>query len=197
MEIRLQKHVPNHATLSPKKSCLKPSTSTTSTPTDSDDDVGTETRPKEFKWVRFIVLAEIIDIDGVDVFIPDYQAKELDNIETESDDSSPEFMAQDEEIERRLNRATDICEANERASLIRGSLDFLMVVCNGFSYKPNRVPIILERLGPRSIGSYVGKERKFTECRYSLHEVLEDLYRDKETSMSWGAGWGYKYEATE
>ncbi|KAH6959257.1 hypothetical protein DER45DRAFT_630237 [Fusarium avenaceum] len=197
MEIRAQKHVPKHTTLSPKKSCLKPSTSRAVTPTDSDDDVGTGTRPRQFKWVGFINLAEIIDIDEVDVFIPDFPAKELDNTETERDESSPEFMAQDEEIERRLNRATDICEANERASLIHGSLDFLMVVCNGFSYKPNRVPIILERLGPRSIGSYVGKEREFTECRDSLHDVPEELYRDKETSMSWAAGWGYKYEPTE
>ncbi|KAH7239263.1 hypothetical protein BKA59DRAFT_532086 [Fusarium tricinctum] len=197
MEIRSQKHVPKHTTLSPKKSCLKPSTSRAVTLTDSDDDASIETRLKELKWVRFINLAKIIDIDGVDILVPDSPAEQLDNRETESDDRSPEFMAQDEEIERRLNRATDICEANERASLIRGSLDFLMVICNGMSNKPNRVAIILERLGPRSIGSYVGKEREFTECRYSLHEVPEDLYRDKETSMSWGEGWGYKYKATE
>ncbi|SPJ72580.1 uncharacterized protein FTOL_02309 [Fusarium torulosum] len=191
MEFESQKHVPKHATLSPKKSCLKPSSPRTGTPrtgtsTDSDDDVRTEAHPKEFKWVRLSNLVKVIDIDGRDDFVPNSRDEELHNTETKGQESSLEFIAQDQEINRLLNRATSICDANEKASIIRGSLDFLMVVYNRVDPEnSDGIDCILERLGPRSIGSYVDDEREFANCYEFTCEVPQSLYRDKETSMSW------------
>ncbi|KAM0197766.1 hypothetical protein ACHAPA_003257 [Fusarium lateritium] len=186
MELDSQNHVPKHRTLSPRKSCLKSSTSRTGITTGSHDDLHTDTRPKEFKWFRVSNAVKINDFDWSDDLIPD-QEKELDGPATESDESSSEFLAQDEEIERLLNRATDICDANERASIIRGSLDFLMTVYNKiYGGGPEVISAILERLGPRSIGSYVGDEREFANGYEFIFEVPESMYRDKETSMSWG-----------
>jgi hypothetical protein len=131
-------------------------------------------------------LVKVIDIGGRNNFVPNFQDKELDNIETKGQERSLEFIAQDQEIERRLNRATDICDANEKASIIRGSLDFLMVVYDRLDPgNSDRIGSILERLGPRSIGSYVDKEREFANCYELTCEVPQSLYREKETSMSW------------
>ncbi|KAM0248339.1 hypothetical protein ACHAP5_003510 [Fusarium lateritium] len=186
MELDSQNHVPKHRTLSPKRSCLKPSTSKTGVTTGSGDDLRTNTRPREFKWLRVSNAVKVNNVDWSDDSIPD-QDEELGGPATESDESSSEFTAHDEEIERLLNRATDICDANERAAIIRGSLDFLMTVCNRiYGGGPVVILSILERLGPRSIGSYVGDEREFANGYKFIFEVPDSLYRNKETSMSWG-----------
>jgi hypothetical protein len=146
----------------------------------------TEKCPKEFKWVRLSSLVEVIDIDGRNNFVPNSRYEELHNRETKGQERSLEFITQDQETNRLLDRATSICDANEKASIIRGSLDFLMVVYDRLDPEnSDRIDSILERLGPRSIGSYVDDEREFANCYEFTCEVPQSLYRDKETSMSW------------
>ncbi|KAF4467553.1 hypothetical protein FALBO_5573 [Fusarium albosuccineum] len=116
-------------------------------------------------------------------------SKPTDEDEVEEKPKRPsEFHAQDLDMEKRLEKATDICMANERASIIRGALDFYMYICLSIDSKAaNKVAEIKCHLGRMaSVGSYVGDEREFAKnggIKVSL--VPEEMYRNKETAMSW------------
>ncbi|KAF4415565.1 hypothetical protein F53441_14620 [Fusarium austroafricanum] len=198
------KREPNHANLSPDKSCLKPAPPMHGTVDRIDDleitPVAEEKTTGSPKTVSFDSAeprsSKCQKTRSWDIFRKaDREQKDefqalLEDIEDEDtpyeEDSSTEFASQDEEIERRIQRASDICTSNERASILRGSLDFYLVVCDRVdSTASSRIEVILQRLGPRSIGSYVGEEKDFTKGCYCGNKVPEHLYRSKETAMSW------------
>ncbi|PCD43255.1 hypothetical protein AU210_002355 [Fusarium oxysporum f. sp. radicis-cucumerinum] len=102
---------PKHATLSPEKPCLKPATS-----------------------LAGIVLDEIEEdspLQPVPAPKPSKDTRETEDTSDENeelDDPNSPFAAQDLEIQRRLAKADCYRDANERTSIIRGALDFLLVV---------------------------------------------------------------------
>ncbi|KAF4982585.1 hypothetical protein FZEAL_1817 [Fusarium zealandicum] len=107
--------------------------------------------------------------------------------EDEAKASSGNWAAQDKEIKRRLERAIDYAEANERAAIIRGALDLLVYVSTLDSRHADLASCIVSRLGKgKVVGSYTSEEREFVNRGMAnTSEIPEAMYRDKDTAMSW------------
>ncbi|KAF9761459.1 hypothetical protein IL306_003804 [Fusarium sp. DS 682] len=198
-------HQPNHANLSPGKSCLKPGTSQASTPLDlieedSEDSLRIEMipapkPPKSGKTVTFA--AEPARYKSKGTFNAFKHKKRMEQVAKnmamagENPDPDPidpnsPFASQDEETLRMLRKSSDYRNANERAAILRGALDFLLTVADRVDTDAShRIGMILGRLGDRSIGSYTGEERKYANPHNSANRVQLSMYRSRETAMSY------------
>ncbi|KAM0344517.1 hypothetical protein ACHAPU_007492 [Fusarium lateritium] len=205
---RVPRHEPNHSSMQPKKSCLKPSRY------NLDDDeafraiyevvmFSFEDPPEVTKSVGIADLVITIESDGLGWhhnhkeprrFGANLRRSKGPRCEETSDDTcstSPEsgaesmFPSEDMVVGGRIAQAKIYRDVNERASIIRGSLDFLMAVWDITHPDSQRITKKLERLRFRSIGSYVDEEKEFVNDGVCTFKVPEDLYRSKETAMSW------------
>ncbi|KAF5704390.1 hypothetical protein FMUND_12578 [Fusarium mundagurra] len=194
---------PKHATLSPEKSCLKRTTSLTGTALDrieEDSPLQPVPAPKPSKGAR--VTFDLYETAGSDKPKPKFKSKSCFNFnifskmsyeetehtsdeEEELDPNSP-FAAQDLEIQRRLARADVYRDANERTAIIRGALDFLLVVSDRVdSVAADRISNLLGKTGERCLGSYTGEEKDHVNPHQYGNKVNQRLYRSKETAMSY------------
>ncbi|KAG5802140.1 hypothetical protein H9Q74_012169 [Fusarium xylarioides] len=196
---------PKHATLSPEKSCLKPSTSLAGTALDrieEDSPLQSVPTPKPSKGAR--VTFDLNETAESDKSKPKrkYKSKSYFNFnllgkmsnqgpqdtsdeEEELDDPDSPFAAQDLEIQRRLGRADVYRDANERASIIRGALDFLLVVSDRVdTVAADRISHLLYKTGNRCLGSYTGEEKDHVNPHQYGNQVDQRLYRSKVTAMS-------------
>ncbi|KAM5343520.1 hypothetical protein ACJ41O_012057 [Fusarium nematophilum] len=121
---------------------------------------------------------------------------ESEEKEGEDEPNRPlKFIAEDLAVRQQLERAIDVTEANERASILRGALDFYMYVCHMDSHSVDKAHQVVRRLGKfSSVGSYVGAEREFAVAGKGQNTsvIPETMYRDKETAMSWLKGGGLR-----
>ncbi|KAF5611602.1 uncharacterized protein FSUBG_2039 [Fusarium subglutinans] len=200
---------PKHATLSPDKSCLRPTTSLAGTvldrieedsplelvpapkpsggkrvtfdldePTESDESKP-RPKPKSKSYFNFNMASSLLNRMRS-------QETEDSSDEEELDDPDSPFAAQDLEIQRRLARADSYRDANERASIIRGALDFLLVVSDRVdSVAAGRISDLLDKTGNRCLGSYTGEEKDHVNPHQYGNKVDQKLYRSKETAMSY------------
>ncbi|KAF5682026.1 hypothetical protein FDENT_7836 [Fusarium denticulatum] len=198
---------PKHATLSPTKSCLKPNTSLAGTGLDrieEDSPLQSVPAPKPSKGARVTFeLDETAESEkskrkpksksksksyiNFDFFSKTSydETQDTSDEEEELDPDSP-FTAQDVEIQRRLARADVYRDANERASIIRGALDFLLVVSDRVdSVAADRISVLLDKTGDRCLGSYTGEEKDHVNPHQYGNKVNQKLYRSKETAMSY------------
>ncbi|PNP85963.1 hypothetical protein FNYG_01019 [Fusarium nygamai] len=196
---------PKHATLSPEKSCLKPNTSLAGTALDrieEDSPLQSVPAPKPSKGTRVTFdLDETAESDkskrklksksksyfNFNLFSKTSyeETQDTSDEEKELDPDSP-FAAQDVEIQRRLARADVYRDANERASIIRGALDFLLVVSDRVdSVAADRISVLLDKTGDRCLGSYTGEEKDHVNPHQYGNKVDQRLYRSKETAMSY------------
>ncbi|KAH7207095.1 hypothetical protein DER44DRAFT_866813 [Fusarium oxysporum] len=203
---------PKHATLSPEKSCLKPATSLAGTVLDEieeDSPLQPVPAPKPSKGTRVT-----FDLDetaksekskskrkrksksktNLSFNIAPYFFSKMSNQEIqdtsdeneELDDPNSPFAAQDLEIQRRLARADCYRDANERTSIIRGALDFLLVVSDRVdTVAADRISCLLDRTADRGLGSYTGEEKDHVNPHQYGNMVDQRLYRSKETAMSY------------
>lgn len=203
---------PKHATLSPKKSCLKPATSLAGIVLDEieeDSPLQPVPAPKPSKDTRVT-----FDLDetaksekskskrkrkyksktNLSFNIASYFFSKMSNQETEDtsdeneelDDPNSPFAAQDLEIQRRLAKADCYRDANERTSIIRGALDFLLVVSDRVdTVAADRISCLLDRTADRGLGSYTGEEKDHVNPHQYGNRVDQRLYRSKETAMSY------------
>ncbi|EXM20123.1 hypothetical protein V3481_010405 [Fusarium oxysporum f. sp. vasinfectum] len=203
---------PKHATLSPEKSCLKPATSLTGTVLDEieeDSPLQPVPAPKPSKGTRVT-----FDLDetaksekskskrkrksksktNLSFNIAPYFFSKMSNQEIqdtsdeneELDDPNSPFAAQDLEIQRRLAKADCYRDANERTSIIRGALDFLLVVSDRVdTVAADRISCLLDRTADRGLGSYTGEEKDHVNPHQYGNRVDKRLYRSKETAMSY------------
>ncbi|KAF5249695.1 hypothetical protein FANTH_5003 [Fusarium anthophilum] len=200
---------PKHATISPNKSCLKPPTSLAGTALDRieedsplelvpapkpskgkrvtfDLDEATESdeskprpKPKSKSYFNFNMASSLLNRMRS-------QETEDSSDEEDLDDPDSPFAAQDLEIQRRLARADSYRDANERASIIRGALDFLLVVCDRVdSVAADLISDLLDKTGNRCLGSYTGEEKDHVNPHQYGNKVDQKLYRSKETAMSY------------
>ncbi|KAF5569408.1 hypothetical protein FPHYL_2224 [Fusarium phyllophilum] len=196
---------PKHATLSPAKSCLKPTTSLAGTALDrieEDSPLQPVPAPKPSKGAR--VTFDLDETAESDKSKPKYKYKSkscfnfnllgktsnqgpqyTSDEEEELDDPDSPFAVQDLEIQRRLGRADVYRDANERASIIRGALDFLLVVSDRVdTVASDRIRYLLDKTGNRCLGSYTGEEKDHVNPHQYGNQVDQRLYRSKETAMS-------------
>ncbi|EXM03510.1 hypothetical protein NOF04DRAFT_21425 [Fusarium oxysporum II5] len=203
---------PKHATLSPEKSCLKPATSLAGTVLDEieeDSPLQPVPAPKPSKGTRVT-----FDLDetaksekskskrkrksksktNLSFNIAPYFFSKMSNQEIqdtsdeneELDDPNSPFAAQDLEIQRRLAKADCYRDANERTSIIRGALDFLLVVSDRVdTVAADRISCLLDRTADRGLGSYTGEEKDHVNPHQYGNRVDQRLYRSKETAMSY------------
>ncbi|KAH7260938.1 uncharacterized protein BKA55DRAFT_591179 [Fusarium redolens] len=200
---------PKHATLLPEKSCLKPAASTLLDATEEESPIQAVSAPKpqksnnvtfnldetansekskpkpkpkskcnlRFNRARCPLLKMRINIQ---------EARDTPNEDAELDDLNSPFASQDLEIQRRLAKAACYREANERTSIIRGSLDFLLVVSDRVdTVASDRISALLSRVADRGLGSYTGEERDHVNPHQYGNQVDQSLYRSKETAMSY------------
>lgn len=202
---------PKHTTLSPGKSCLKPTTSLAGAVldrTEEDSPIQPVPAPKPPKGARVTFdLDEAAESDTPKPrprpkskskshfnfsIVPQLFSKKDDEGTQDSSDEedfvdpdSP-FAAQDLEIQRRLARADVHRDANERTSIIRGALDFLLVVCDRVdTVAADRISNLLNKTGDRCLGSYTGEEKDHVNPHQYANKVNKRLYRSKETAMSY------------
>ncbi|KAF5599268.1 hypothetical protein FPANT_3551 [Fusarium pseudoanthophilum] len=201
-------HQPKHATLSPKKSCLKPSTSLAGIVLDrieEDSPLEPVSAPKPSKGARVTFDLDETAESGkskckIKSKVKSYlhfnlfsemayeETQDTSDKEEELDPDSP-FAAQDLEIERRLARADVYRDANERAAILRGALDFLLVVCDRVdSVAAGGIRVLLDKTGNRCLGSYTGEEKYHVNPHQYGNKVDQRLYRSKETAMSYNRG---------
>ncbi|KAF5558177.1 hypothetical protein FNAPI_5194 [Fusarium napiforme] len=202
-------HQPKHATLSPIKSCLKPSTSRAGIVLDrieEDSPCDPVPAPKPSKGARVTFDLDETAESGkpkskgklksrskpksylnFNLFSEmSYEATQDTSDEEEELDPDSPFAAQDVEIERRLARADVYREANERAAILRGALDFLLVVCDRVdSVAADGIRFLLDKTGDRCLGSYTGEEKYHVNPHQYGNKVDQRLYRSKETAMSY------------
>ncbi|KAH7483229.1 hypothetical protein HZ326_29719 [Fusarium oxysporum f. sp. albedinis] len=203
---------PKHATLSPEKSCLKPATSLAGIVLDEieeDSPLQPVPAPKPSKDTRVT-----FDLDetaksekskskrkkkyksktNLSFNIASYFFSKMSNQETEDtsdeneelDDPNSPFAAQDLEIQRRLAKSDCYRDANERTSIIRGALDFLLVVSDRVdTVAADRISCLLDRTADRGLGSYTGEEKDHVNPHQYGNRVDQRLYRSKETAMSY------------
>ncbi|CVK94144.1 uncharacterized protein FMAN_03365 [Fusarium mangiferae] len=202
---------PKHATLLPGKSCLKPTSSLAGTVldrTEEDSPIqpvpapktpkgakvtfkldeaadGDESKPrprpkrKSRSHFNFNILSQLFSKNSNE----DTQDR---SDEEEIDDPDSPFAAQDLEIQRRLARADVHRDANERTSILRGALDFLLVVCDRVdTVAADRNSDLLNKTGDRCLGSYTGEEKDHVNPHQYANKVDKRLYRSKETAMSY------------
>jgi hypothetical protein len=196
---------PKHATLSPTKSCLKPCTSLAGIVLDRIEENSPREpvpapKPSKSASVTFD-LDETAESDkskrklksksksyfDFNLFSKSSyeETQDTSDEEEELDPDSP-FAAQDVEIQRRLARAYVYRDANERAAIIRGALDFLLVVSDRVdSVAADRIGVLLDRTGDRCLGSYTGEEKDHVNPHQYGNKVNQSLYRSKETAMSY------------
>ncbi|KAF5262189.1 hypothetical protein FOXYS1_7095 [Fusarium oxysporum] len=207
---------PKHATLSPEKPCLKPATSLAGIVLDEieeDSPLQPVPAPKPSKDTRVT-----FDLDetaksekskskrkrkyksktNLSFNIASYFFSKMSNQETEDtsdeneelDDPNSPFAAQDLEIQRRLAKADCYRDANERTSIIRGALDFLLVVSDRVdTVAADRISCLLDRTADRGLGSYTGEEKDHSfqiisppkERSGGLGGCNEGWYKAKET----------------
>ncbi|KAF5623004.1 hypothetical protein F52700_10316 [Fusarium sp. NRRL 52700] len=201
---------PKHATLSPAKSCLKPTTSLHGSDLDIIEEGGplqSPPAPKPSKGAKVT-----FDLDetaesyksrrkrkskfksyfnfSITPFLLNrlcsQETQDSSDEEEELDDPDSPFAAQDMEVQRRLERAAVCRDANERTSIIRGALDFLLVVSDRVdTVAADRISDLLSRTGNRCLGSYTGEERDHVNPHQYGNRINPRLYRSKETAMSW------------
>ncbi|EXK88002.1 hypothetical protein FOQG_08848 [Fusarium oxysporum f. sp. raphani 54005] len=203
---------PKHATLSPEKSCLKPATSLAGTVLDEieeDSPLQPVPAPKPSKGTRVTFdLGETAKSEkskskrkrkskpktNLSFNIAPYFFSKMSNQEIqdtsdeneELDDPNSPFAAQDLEIQRRLAKADCYRDANERTSIIRGALDFLLVVSDRVdTVAADRISCLLDRTADRGLGSYTGEEKDHVNPHQYGNRVDQRLYRSKETAMSY------------
>ncbi|KAF4414995.1 hypothetical protein FACUT_13792 [Fusarium acutatum] len=200
---------PKHATLSPEKSCLKSTTSLYGTVLDrieEDSPLQSVPAPRPSKGAKVTFdLDETAESDrskrkrksksksyfnfNMAPFLLNRMSHEKtqDNCdEEELDDPNSPFAAQDLEIQRRLARADIYRDANERTSIIRGALDFLLVVSDRVdTVAADRISNLLSRTGDTCLGSYTGEEKDHVNPHQYANRVDHRLYRSKETAMSY------------
>ncbi|KAF4503530.1 hypothetical protein FAGAP_262 [Fusarium agapanthi] len=202
---------PKHATLSSKKSCLKPTTSLAGTALDrieenSPLELVPAPKPSKGKRVTFDLDETAESDESRSKSKPKPKSKSYFNFnmapflfnrmssqetqdssdEEELDDPDSPFAAQDLEIQRRLERADVYRDANERTSIIRGALDFLLVVSDRIdSVAADRISDLLDKTGYRCLGSYTGEEKDHVNPHQYANRVDQRLYRSKETAMSY------------
>ncbi|KAF5587814.1 hypothetical protein FPCIR_7398 [Fusarium pseudocircinatum] len=198
---------PKHATLSPTKSCLKPNTSLAGTGLDrieEDSPLQSVPAPKPSKGASVTFELDETAEKGkskrkrkpksksksyfnFNLFSKtSYEETQDTSDEEEELDLDSPFAAQDVEIQRRLARADVYCDANERASIIRGALDFLLVISDRVdSVAADRISVLLDKTGHRCLGSYTGEEKNHVNPHQYGNEVNQRLYRSKETAMSY------------
>ncbi|KAF5666321.1 hypothetical protein FCIRC_10227 [Fusarium circinatum] len=200
---------PKHATLSPDKSCLGPTTSLAGTVLDrieedrplelvpapkpskgkrvtfdldetaESDESKPRPKPKSKSYFNFSMASSLFNRMRS-------QETEDSSDEEDLDDPDSPFAAQDLEIQRRLARADSYRDANERASIIRGALDFLLVVCDRVdSVAADLISDLLDKTGNRCLGSYTGEEKDHVNPHQYGNKVDQKLYRSKETAMSY------------
>ncbi|KAF5720589.1 hypothetical protein FGLOB1_697 [Fusarium globosum] len=202
---------PKHATLLPGKSCLKPTSSLAGTVLDRTEEdspiqpvpapktpkgakvtfdldeaaEGDESKPrpkpkpKSRSHFNFNIVPQLFSKNGNEDIQDSSDEEEID------DPDSP-FAAQDLEIQRRLARADVHRDANERTSIIRGALDFLLVVCDRVdTVAADRISDLLNKTGDRCLGSYTGEEKDHVNPHQYANKVDKRLYRSKETAMSY------------
>ncbi|EWG41634.1 hypothetical protein FVEG_03707 [Fusarium verticillioides 7600] len=196
---------PKHATLSPTKSCLKPSNSLAGIVLDrieegSPHEPVPAPKPPKSASITFD-LDETAESDkskrklksksksyfNFNLFSKSSyeETQDTSDEEEELDPDSP-FAAQDVEIQRRLARADVHRDANERAAIIRGALDFLLVVSDRVdSVAADRIGVLLDKTGDRCLGSYTGEEKDHVNPHQYGNKVSQSLYRSKETAMSY------------
>ncbi|KAF5663004.1 hypothetical protein FHETE_7698 [Fusarium heterosporum] len=200
---RVPKHEPKHSSLRPQRSCLRPSKSNSIENTELA--VAIREPPKVTKSVCIVDFAVAIETDGSGWYHDHVEPRNPDPKPRKSRSLSPRrrkpsndtcsaspgsgtksrFLLEDSLVTGRLRQAQNYCNANEIASIIRGSLDFLMAVYDSTNPRSERIANRLQNLGLRIIGSYVGEEREFVNREVCTFKVSEFLYRSKETSMSW------------
>ncbi|KAF5649520.1 uncharacterized protein FTJAE_957 [Fusarium tjaetaba] len=185
-------HQPKHATLSPTKSCLKPPTSRAGIvldriEEDSPCDPVPALKPSKGARVTFDLNSKVksyLDFNLVSEM--SYEETQGTSDEEEELDPDSPFAAQDLEIERRLARADAYRDANERAAILRGALDFLLVVCDRVdSVAADGIRFLLDKTGDRCLGSYTGEEKDHVNPHQYGNKVDQRLYRSKETAMSY------------
>ncbi|KLO85797.1 uncharacterized protein LW93_14417 [Fusarium fujikuroi] len=202
---------PKHATLLPGRSCLKPTSSLSGTVLDRTEEdspiqpvpapktpkgakvtfdldeaaEGDESKPrprpkrKSRSHFNFKIVPQLFSKNGNEDIQDSSDEEEID------DPDSP-FAAQDLEIQRRLARADVHRGANERTSIIRGALDFLLVVCDRVdTVAADRISDLLNKTGDRCLGSYTGEEKDHVNPHQYANKVDKRLYRSKETAMSY------------
>ncbi|KAK2676558.1 hypothetical protein RAB80_008744 [Fusarium oxysporum f. sp. vasinfectum] len=181
---------PKHATLSPEKSCLKPATSLTGTVLDEieeDSPLQPVPAPKPSKGTR--VTFDLDETAKTPYFFSKMSNQEIQDTSDENeelDDPNSPFAAQDLEIQRRLAKADCYRDANERTSIIRGALDFLLVVSDRVdTVAADRISCLLDRTADRGLGSYTGEEKDHVNPHQYGNRVDKRLYRSKETAMSY------------
>ncbi|KAF4986797.1 hypothetical protein FGRMN_10677 [Fusarium graminum] len=201
MVYRVPKHEPKHSSMQPKKSCLKPLRSNLIENTEVMATI--EEPPKATKSVCIFGFAFIIESDALERYQDHVEPRNLGPKPRKSHglrrrepfndtySMSPErgtkslFLLEDSLVKGRLRQAQNYCNANEIASIIRGSLDFLMAVYDSTNRRSERITNKVQNLGLRVIGSYVGEEKEFVNREVCTFKVSEVLYRSKETAMSW------------
>ncbi|KAH7166887.1 hypothetical protein DER46DRAFT_681952 [Fusarium sp. MPI-SDFR-AT-0072] len=203
---------PKHATLSPEKSCLKPATSLAGTVLDrieEDSPLKPVPAPKPPKGTRVTFhLDETAKSEkskskrkrkcksksNFSFNIAPYLFSKMSNQGTEDisdedeapDDPNSPFAAQDLEMQCRLATADCYRDANERTSIIRGALDFLLVVSDRVdTVAADRISCLLDRTADRGLGSYTGEEKDHVNPHQYGNRVDQRLYRSKETAMSY------------
>ncbi|KAF6521896.1 hypothetical protein HZS61_013424 [Fusarium oxysporum f. sp. conglutinans] len=177
---------PKHATLSPEKSCLKPATSLAGTVLDEikedsplqpvpapkpskgtrvtfDLDETTKSEKSKSKRKRKSKSKTNLSFNIAPYFFSKMSNQEIQDTSDENeelDDPNSPFAAQDLEIQRRLAKADCYRDANERTSIIRGALDFLLVVSDRVdTVAADRISCLLDRTADRGLGSYTGEEK--------------------------------------
>ncbi|KAF4948940.1 hypothetical protein FGADI_9224 [Fusarium gaditjirri] len=184
---------PKHTSLSPEKPCLKPVTSLAGTAldrTEEDSPLQPVPVPKPSKGTRVT-----FDLDetakrekskskskgkfnpkiDLSFNISPYLFSEMNNLEAEEtsdeddedlDDPNSPFAEQDVEVERCLVKAEVFRNANERTAIVRGALDFLLVVSDRVdTVAADRIGYLLHKTGDRGLGSYTGEEKDHRERR--------------------------------
>ncbi|KAF4344098.1 hypothetical protein FBEOM_1970 [Fusarium beomiforme] len=198
---------PNHAKLVPGKSCFKPGRSQASAPLDvteeeADNDLHIEVVPapkpdepeEGGKTVTFAPEPVAKRRSKVACKVAKCKrrlAREAKNAAGDWEPDSPineasPFASQDKETYRMIQKAVDYRNANERAAVLRGALDFLITVTDRVdTVASQRVSNILARLGDKSIGSYTGDEKNYANARQDANRVPLSMYRSRETAMSY------------